>query len=162
EWMGRRVVVPRLLPCGDCAACRRGRIAHCPTRLVRHELAPRQVVPARWLCSVEPPLWPADAALWQLAALSDAALAPYTAMSRAGVGPSDPVVVVGRDARARFATRLAAAQGAKVIADDGAIPALPAPRAPLTIEGAIVLATSARERGRALSLLAPAVTIVLL
>src|SRR5437868_12143487 len=71
DWVGRRVVVPRVLPCGDCERCRRGRAATCLDRASRHGLATHETVPARFLCSVEPPLWPAafdDADLWQLAA----------------------------------------------------------------------------------------------
>src|SRR5438105_3368925 len=35
EWVGRRVVVPRVLPCGDCERCRRGRAATCLARAPR-------------------------------------------------------------------------------------------------------------------------------
>jgi len=148
EWIGRRVVVPRLLPCGDCDHCRRGRVAACPSLVARAEPSPTQAVPARWLTSVEPPLWPDGAELWQLAALADAALAPYTALSRAGVGPSDRVLVVGHDARARFAAAIVAAKGAKLV--DAAS------------DGAVVLATQPRDWARALAAVAPGVTIALL
>lgn len=150
EWLGRRVVVPRILPCGDCASCRRGRVAHCPARAARHGLGAREIVSARWLCSVDPPLWPDGVELWQLAALADAALAPYTALSRAGVGPGDTVVVLGDDARARFAVAIAAAKGAK--ASDG----------DAVVDGAIVLASGPRAWPRALARVAPGVTLALL
>ncbi|HEX4459432.1 MAG TPA: alcohol dehydrogenase catalytic domain-containing protein [Polyangia bacterium] len=156
EWLGKRVVVPRILPCGDCNACRRGRVAHCRSRAARNGLATTETVPARWLCSVEPPLWPESAELWQLAALADAALAPYTALSRAGVGPSDRVVVVGRDARAHFAAAIAVAKGAAVIAADaieaGAVDG----------DGAVIIATSAADRHRALTLAGHGATVVML
>jgi D-arabinose 1-dehydrogenase-like Zn-dependent alcohol dehydrogenase len=148
EWIGCRVVVPRLLPCGDCDHCRRGRVAACPTLRARPALERRQTVPARWLTSVEPPLWPDGVELWQLAALADAALSPYTALSRAGVGPSDTVVVVGHDARAGFARQIAAAKGAKLV------------DAP--VDGAVVLATQPREWARALSQLVAGATVALL
>jgi threonine dehydrogenase-like Zn-dependent dehydrogenase len=32
---GQVVLVPRLLPCGECDSCRRGRVAICPQRLAR-------------------------------------------------------------------------------------------------------------------------------
>jgi threonine dehydrogenase-like Zn-dependent dehydrogenase len=148
EWLGRRVVVPRILPCGDCAACRRGRVAHCPARAARHGRAGRETVTARWLTSIEPPLWPAGVELWQMAALADAALAPYTALSRAGVGPGDSVVVVGRDARACFAVAIAGAKGAKLTDD--------------AVAGATVIATTPRDWSHALGLIADGITIVLL
>lgn len=158
EWVGRRVVVPRILPCGDCEHCRRGRVAACAARRVRDDEPGRgepgrtQAVPARWLTSVEPPLWPDGAELWQLAALADAALAPYTALSRAGVGPSDRVVILGNDARAQFAVAIVAAKGAKLVdANDATTP-----------DGAVVLATSPGHWARALARVAPGVTIALL
>jgi threonine dehydrogenase-like Zn-dependent dehydrogenase len=160
EWLGKRVVVPRILPCGDCNACRRGRVAHCRSRAARNGLGATETVAARWLCSVEPPLWPEALApdeLWQLAALADAALAPYTALSRAGVGPSDRVVIVGRDARARFAAAIAAAKGAAVVttgvADDGAAG---------SCDGAVILAAGVADRRRALELAGEGSTVVLL
>jgi threonine dehydrogenase-like Zn-dependent dehydrogenase len=123
EWLGRRVVVPRILACGDCDRCRRGQMASCAQRRVRQGLATHERVPARWLCSVEPPLWPAgsdgDEELWRLAALADAAAGPWAALARAGVGPGDTVIVVGTDARAHFAAAIATAKGARVILDDG-------------------------------------------
>ncbi len=148
EWLGRRVVVPRLLPCGDCAHCRRGRVALCPSPTTRGALERTQAVPARWLTSVEPPLWPDGAELWQLAALADAALSPYTALSRAGVGPSDTVVVFGSDARAAFARQIAVAKGAKL--------------AETPVDGAVVVATQPRDWPRALGELAPGVMVALL
>jgi D-arabinose 1-dehydrogenase-like Zn-dependent alcohol dehydrogenase len=148
EWIGRRVVVPRLLPCGDCDHCRRGRVAQCPSLRKRETLERRQSVPARWLTSVEPPLWPEGVELWQLAALADAALSPYTALSRAGVGPSDTVVVYGNDARAAFARQIAAAKGAKIV--------------PMAVNGSIVIATRAQEWPRAMKQLAGGVMVALL
>ena len=152
EWLGRRVVVPRLLPCGDCEHCRRGRVASCPALASRGPLAATATVPARWLTSVEPPLWPDGAELWQLAALADAALAPYSALSRAGVGPSDRVVVVGSDARARFAVAIIAAKGAKLVSLDEAG----------ARDGAIVVATQPHDWPRALATVAAGNRIALL
>src|SRR6185503_12114 len=103
EWIGRRVVVPRCLPCGECERCRRGRVASCPARVRREGLVSHEIVPARFLVSVEPPLWP-DAVtppveLWQLAALADAAATPYGALVRTGLGPGELLVVVGGGVR---------------------------------------------------------------
>jgi 6-hydroxycyclohex-1-ene-1-carbonyl-CoA dehydrogenase len=121
DWMGRRVVVPRVLPCGDCERCRRGRTATCATRAPRDGLSGRETVPARWLCSVEPPLWPAalsDGDLWQLAALADAAATPYGALVRLGVAPGELVVVIGGGTRGAFTVALARALGAHAVLVD--------------------------------------------
>ncbi|HEY7958195.1 MAG TPA: alcohol dehydrogenase catalytic domain-containing protein [Polyangia bacterium] len=116
EWLGRRVVVPRCLPCGDCDRCRRARAASCPNRAARDGLADFEIVPARYLCSVEPPLWPSALEpaieLWQLAALADAASAPYGALLRSGLGPGELVVILGGGIRGAFAIALARSLGA--------------------------------------------------
>jgi threonine dehydrogenase-like Zn-dependent dehydrogenase len=146
DWLGRRVVVPRILACGDCDRCRRGQLASCAQRRARDGLATHEVVSARWLCNVEPPLWPEGEELWRLAALADAVSAPWTALARAGVGAGDTVVVVGTHARAHFAAAIAAAKGARVVVDaDGSA-------AP--VERALVIETlgTAVARARALEL----------
>ncbi|HZS40175.1 MAG TPA: zinc-binding dehydrogenase [Polyangia bacterium] len=119
EWLGRRVVVPRALPCGDCELCRRGRAAVCAARAPRDGLATHETVPARFLCSVEPPLWPDGEELWRMAALADAAAAPYAALVRAGLAPGDPAVVIGGGARGAFTIAIARAKGAHPVIVDG-------------------------------------------
>jgi len=79
------------------------------------------VLPARFLCSVDPPLWPAalsDGDLWQLAALADAAATPYGALVRLGVAPAELVVVIGGGPRGAFTVALAAALGAHPVLVD--------------------------------------------
>jgi L-iditol 2-dehydrogenase len=119
EWLGRRVVVPRALPCGDCERCRRGRAATCAARAPRSGCATHETVPARFLCSVEPPLWPAGEELWRLAALADAAAAPYAAWARAGLAPGEWAVVIGGGVRGALAVAIARAKGAHVAIVDG-------------------------------------------
>jgi 6-hydroxycyclohex-1-ene-1-carbonyl-CoA dehydrogenase len=121
NWLGQRVVVPRLLPCGECDRCRRGRPATCPARAARAGFSDYETVPARFLCSVEPPLWPASLPReeqWRLAALADAAAAPYGALSRAGLGPGEVVVILGGGPRGAFAIAIAKAKGAHPILID--------------------------------------------
>jgi len=189
DWLGRRVVVPRVLPCGDCDRCRRGRAATCAARAARAGLASHETVPAKYLCSVEPPLWPAaldgnpDVAdsdgLWRLAALADAAAAPYGALMRAGIGPGELVVVVGGGVRGAFAVAIARAKGAHPVlvdasparreraaalgarfAVDGALAptqlrealAREAAALGLPLSGAKLLETTATAQGRAIAL----------
>jgi len=111
EWLGRRVVVPRLLPCGECRFCRRGNVFACPSRAARGGVATHETVPARYLLSVEKPLDAGDS-WWRWAALADAASTPYGALVRAQVAPGDLCLVVGGGVRGRFACALARALGA--------------------------------------------------
>lgn len=122
DWLARRVVVPRVLPCGECDRCRRGRAATCLQRAERHGLATYETVAARPLCSVEPPLWPAGIELWQLAALPDAAATPYGGLVRAGLAPGELLVVLGGGVRGAFAVAIARALGAHPVLVDSHAP----------------------------------------
>jgi len=175
EWLGRRVVVPRLLPCGDCARCRRGLPTRCTGRAPRAGLATHEIVPARFLCALDgsPPLWPADWApddLWRAAALADAASAPYAALSRAGLGPGEQLVVIGGGPRAILACAIARAKGAhpsavaeathaELLRAAGAESVHDSALAPsqITVAADVILETtgSAAGRHRALALLPP-------
>ena len=123
EWLGRRVVVPRVLPCGECDACRRGRTARCRLATPREAVATHATVPARFLLSVEPPLWSEHEPLAALAALADAVATPYGALVRAQLAPGDLCVIVGGGVRGRFAAAIAQARGAyaAVIESDPAL-----------------------------------------
>jgi threonine dehydrogenase-like Zn-dependent dehydrogenase len=180
EWLGRRVAVPRLLPCGDCDRCRRGHPARCERRWARRGLATHERLPARWLLALDgtPPLWPStlDAGeLWRAAALADAASAPHAALCRAGLGPGDQVAILGDGPRALFACAVARALGAHptAVADlaahellraAGAEATLDAALAPSELDAAIVLETTGRSaaRHRALAMLAPGASAVFL
>jgi 6-hydroxycyclohex-1-ene-1-carbonyl-CoA dehydrogenase len=126
-WLGRAVVVPAVIPCGDCAACRAGRGQICPRQIfpgndVHGGFATHVRVPANGLCPV-PDL--ADTAanphgleLWQLAVVADAVSTPYQAIARSGLGAGDLAVVVGCGGVGGFAVQIAAATGAAVAAID--------------------------------------------
>lgn len=117
--IGRPVLVPRLLPCGECEACRRGRVAVCAGQRPR-PLRPvaRELVPARFLLPVEPPFvqaTPAPDELWRYAAVSDALLAPYSGLVRIGQSPGGLCVVLGGGARAAAAVLVIRALGCQAV-----------------------------------------------
>ena len=127
DWLGQAVVVPAVLPCGECEACRAGRGQVCPRQVfpgsdVHGGFASHVRVPARGLCPV-PDL--ADAQRnphgLELAALSvvaDAVSTPYQAIVRSGMQPGDVAVFVGVGGIGGFGVQLAAALGAHVVALD--------------------------------------------
>jgi len=116
EWLNRRVVVPRLNPCGECPYCRRGAVAGCVDGselgvTAAGTLAPKIETKARWLA-------PADGDL-ALAAptaafLGDDGLLAYGLYCRAGVAAGEPVVCVGAGPRTAIVAAIARAKGAKV------------------------------------------------
>lgn len=122
--LGRTVLVPRVLGCGECELCRRGRLGSCAALFARPR-RPQKVerLPARFLLPLEPPYMaakPAAAALPLYAALSDGILAPYSGLVRAGVGPGMLCLILGSGSRLALATVAARALGAQValLSDD--------------------------------------------
>lgn len=127
HWRGRAVVVPAVIPCGECRACRAGRGSICPRQVfpgndVHGGFATHVRVPARGLCPV-PDL--ADRAknragvdLASLSVVADAVSTPYQAIERAGLSKGDVAVFVGVGGVGGFGVQIAAARGAHVIAID--------------------------------------------
>jgi threonine dehydrogenase-like Zn-dependent dehydrogenase len=137
ELLDARVLVPGLLPCGTCPTCRRGWVTACPAaHRLRDELgappaagdftAPALLcVPAGFLCRLEGPIaLPEGEPLAPLALIAGAALRVHHALSRAGAGPNELVVLIGAGPEADFGHELAKARGASAIAvEPGCVPA---------------------------------------
>jgi len=119
-WIGRAVVVPAVLPCGECPACRKGRAALCPKQVfpgndVSGGFASHLLVPARFLC----PAGEVTAeALPLLSVIADAVSTPYEAVRRSGLSEGDVALFVGVGGVGGFGVQIAKARGATVIAID--------------------------------------------
>jgi 6-hydroxycyclohex-1-ene-1-carbonyl-CoA dehydrogenase len=124
RWLGKAVVVPAVIPCGECDACRRGKATICaaqkmPGNDVHGGFATHLAVPARGLCEVdEARLAAAGLALADLSVVADAVTTPYQAAVQAGVGPGDLAIVIGVGGVGSYCVQIAAALGAKVVAID--------------------------------------------
>jgi D-arabinose 1-dehydrogenase-like Zn-dependent alcohol dehydrogenase len=104
----RRVLVGPIDPCGECDVCRSGGVAVCPHVVRRDALGTLVIAAARWVVPLDDGL---ELASPQAAAVAgDVALA-YTLYARAGVGPRDPVVVVGATPITRFLVEILIAKG---------------------------------------------------
>ena len=123
-WLGKSVIVPAVLPCGECALCRRGRGTICrhqkmPGNDIQGGFASHIVVPARGLCPVdEARLAAAGLGLADVSVVADAVTTPYQAVRRAGVGPGALAIVVGVGGVGGYAVQIAKAFGATVVAID--------------------------------------------
>ncbi len=127
SWQGAEVVVPAVIPCGECRACLSGHGSICrrqifPGNDVHGGFATHVRVPSRGLCRV-PDL--ADRArnplgldLPALSVIADAVSTPYQAIVRAGIEPGDVAVFVGAGGVGGFGVQIAAARGAHVVAID--------------------------------------------
>lgn len=124
SWLGKSVIVPAVLPCGECDLCRRGRGTICrkqkmPGNDIQGGFASHIVVPARGLCPVsERELAAAGLRLEEVSVLADAITTPYEAVRRAGVAPGALAVVVGVGGVGGYCVQIAAASGAAVVAID--------------------------------------------
>jgi len=124
DWLGRAVIVPAVLPCGECDLCRRGHGTICrqqrmPGNDIQGGFASHIVVPARGLCAVdETKLAAAGLALADVAVVADAVTTPYEAVRRAGVSPGALAIVIGVGGVGGYCVQIAAASGAKVVAID--------------------------------------------
>lgn len=122
SWLDRNVIVPAVIPCGTCEACRADRPTICRDQFMPGNdghggFATHIVVPARDLCPVPHDL-PDGLTLEMLSVVADAVTTPFEAMTRAKVGREDLVVVVGAGGIGGFGVQIAAALGATVVAID--------------------------------------------
>jgi len=123
-WMGQAVIVPAVIPCGTCDACRRGKSTICPNQKmpgndIHGGFATHIVVPARGLCAVDQArLKASHIELADVSVIADAVTTPYQAVTQAGVGAGDVVIVNGVGGVGGYAVQIAKALGASVIAVD--------------------------------------------
>jgi 6-hydroxycyclohex-1-ene-1-carbonyl-CoA dehydrogenase len=141
-WVGKAVIVPAVLPCGECDLCRRGLETICrqqkmPGNDIQGGFASHIVVPARGLCEVdESRLARIGLTLPQVSIVADALTTPYQAVRRAGVAHGSLAIVVGVGGVGGYCVQIARAMGAQVVAidvDDDKLAALAHHGAALTL-----------------------------
>ena len=118
-WMDQAVVVPAVLPCGACAACKEWRGQICPKQIfpgndVDGGFGTHVRVPARGLCRVpdlaDRRVNQAGLDLAALAVIADAVSTPYQAILRTGLAAGDVAVWVGAGGVGGFGVQLSAAE----------------------------------------------------
>ena len=124
QWLGKSVIVPAVLPCGECDLCRRGLGTICrnqkmPGNDIQGGFSSHIVVPGRGLCEVdEARLAKAGLTLSEVSIVADALTTPYQAVRRAGGRPGSLAVVIGAGGVGGYCVQIAHASGAKVVAID--------------------------------------------
>ena len=128
DWLGRAVIVPAVMPCGDCELCRKGRGTICrkqmmPGNHVDGGFASHIVVPARYLCPVDvedetTPFGQSGVTLPELSVVADAVTTPYQAIEASGLAAGEIAVFVGAGGIGGFGVQIAKARGAAVVAID--------------------------------------------
>ena len=153
QWMGKAVLVPAVIPCGTCDACRRGKGTICPDQKmpgndIQGGFGTHIKVPSHGLCEIdEDRLAKAGLELADVSIVADALTTPYQAVLQAGVTPGTLAVVVGVGGVGGYTVQVAKAFGATVVAID----VDPAKLQILTETDAAALTINAKEHdGRAI------------
>jgi len=120
-WVRKNVLVPAVIPCGDCDLCSSGRGNVCtrqkmPGNDLDGGFATHVTVPITGLSVIED--LPDQYELADLSVIADAVTTPLQAVRRANVSEGDFVVVVGTGGVGTYAVQIAAASGATVVAVD--------------------------------------------
>jgi len=128
SWAGKAVLVPAVLPCGECDVCRRGKGNICaaqkmPGNDIPGGFASHIVVPAGQLCAVpvtspDEPAGKSGVTLAELSVIADALTTPYQAILQSGLTAEDTAIFVGIGGVGGFGAQIAKAFGAAVIAID--------------------------------------------
>ncbi len=122
--LGRAVVVPAVMPCGDCLDCQQGRGAICKTQIfpgndVHGGFASHVVVPAKGLCLIdEARLAASGVELCDLSVIADAVTTAWQAILDADLCTGDLAVFIGIGGVGGFGVQIARAIGAHAVAID--------------------------------------------
>lgn len=122
EWMNKNVIIPAVLPCGECELCRKGRSNVCRNQLMPGNdfdggFASHIKVPSRYLCPI-PDSVLEKYSLQQLSIIADAVSTPYQVMKKADIDPGDLAIIIGVGGVGIYGAQIAKIFGAKVIALD--------------------------------------------
>ncbi|MCF8244146.1 MAG: 6-hydroxycyclohex-1-ene-1-carbonyl-CoA dehydrogenase [Saprospiraceae bacterium] len=119
---GKNVIIPAVLPCGECDLCRQGRSNICQKQLMPGNdfhggFASHIKVPHRYLCEV-PDAVLQKYPLEQLSVIADAISTPYQVMKKSELEAGDLAIVIGVGGVGLYGALLAKIMGAKVLAID--------------------------------------------
>jgi 6-hydroxycyclohex-1-ene-1-carbonyl-CoA dehydrogenase len=123
-WQDAAVIIPAVMPCGECDVCRRGMGNICSKQLMPGNdmhggFASHIVVPSHGLCRVdEQRLSAVGLELADVSVLADAVTTPYQSAVQLDIQPDDLAIVVGVGGVGGYAVQIASAMGAKVVAID--------------------------------------------
>lgn len=122
EWIGKKVIIPAVLPCGECELCKKGRSNMCQNQLMPGNdfhggFASHIKVPSKYLCPVPEKVLD-KYALKQLAVVADAISTPYQVIKKSELEKGDLAIVIGAGGVGIYAALIAKIFGAKVLAID--------------------------------------------
>lgn len=121
-WLGKNVIIPAVLPCGECDLCKKGRSNICRNQLMPGNdfhggFASHIKVPSKFLCLVPDSIL-TDYPLEQLSVIADAISTPYQVVKKSELEAGDLAIVIGVGGVGIYGALIAKIVGAKVIALD--------------------------------------------
>lgn len=122
DLVGRSVIVPAVLPCGECDLCGAGRSNICRNQKMPGNdfdggFATHVLVPHRFLCPVPDSLL-SRYPLERLSVVADAVSTPYQAIRKSGLDHGDFAIAIGVGGVGIYGAILSRLLGAKVLAID--------------------------------------------
>jgi len=122
DLIGKPVIVPAVLPCGECELCLNDRNNICqnqqmPGNDFNGGFASHVIVPARFLIPV-PDTILKNHSLPELSVIADAISTPYQVMMKSGLKIGDLAIIIGVGGVGIYAAQLAKIFGGKVLAID--------------------------------------------
>jgi 6-hydroxycyclohex-1-ene-1-carbonyl-CoA dehydrogenase len=120
--VGNNVIIPAVLPCGDCELCNKGRSNMCQNQLMPGNdfhggFASHIVVPHKYLCAVPDSLLE-KYELAEISVIADAISTPYQVMKKSELEEGDLAIVIGVGGVGVYGALIAKIMGAKVLAID--------------------------------------------
>ena len=121
KWTGKNVIIPSVLPCGECKLCQDERDNICqnqkmPGNDFHGGFASHVVVPSRFLCELPEDL--GEFKVSQLSVIADAVTTPYQSLMRSGLQEGDLAIVIGVGGIGTYMVQHAKVAGATVMAID--------------------------------------------
>lgn len=122
KWMNKAVIIPAVLPCGECDFCKNGRSNICRNQLMPGNdfhggFASHISVPSKFLCEV-PDSVLKKYPLEQLSVIADAISTPYQVIKKSELVAGDLAIAIGVGGVGIYGALIAKISGAKVIALD--------------------------------------------
>jgi 6-hydroxycyclohex-1-ene-1-carbonyl-CoA dehydrogenase len=122
QLVGKNVIIPAVLPCGNCELCNKGRSNMCqnqkmPGNDFHGGFASHIVVPHKYLCPVPDSILK-EYTLEQISVIADAISTPYQVMKKSELENGDLAIVIGVGGVGVYGALIAKILGAKVLAID--------------------------------------------
>ncbi len=122
KWINKNVIIPAVLPCGECDLCKRGRSNICqnqkmPGNDFNGGFASHIKIPSKYLCEV-PDSVLTKFPLEHLAVIADAVSTPYQVVKKSELEKNDLAIIIGVGGIGIYAAQIAKVFGGVVLALD--------------------------------------------